>query len=253
MSAELPRTELENAALQVYMLGRVDFEAIQRLQRRLHFDITGDRTQAALIICEHPPLLTVGRQGSRNHIRLDAEELLWRGWPIRWVNRGGGCVLHLPGQLGLYSILPLDRLGLGVADYLRKLGDTIRDLLADFSIQGEIRGDEAGVWVASRMVAAVGVSVRDWVTSYGAYVNIHPTLDLFRHVTCSPSETQPMTSLERERGGRVRPALVRERIVEHFQKRFGFSRITLFSDHPLIGEPCRAGSRGARASIGEGS
>ncbi len=52
-------------ALQVYLLGTLDFEAMLRFQRRLHYEVSGDRTQAALVLCEHPPLITVGRHGSR--------------------------------------------------------------------------------------------------------------------------------------------------------------------------------------------
>src|SRR5438270_12839658 len=102
-------------ALQVYLLGTVEFEALLRLQRRLHYEISGDRGQAALVLCEHPPLITVGRHGSRAQILLEAQELKLRGWPVRWVNRGGGCWLHQPGQLSVYALVPLDQLGLGVA------------------------------------------------------------------------------------------------------------------------------------------
>src|SRR2546426_7889619 len=105
-------------ALRVYLLGLVEFEAALRLQRRLHYEVSGDRTQAGLILCEHPPLITVGRHGSHAHIGWQAEELRVRQWPIRWVNRGGGSWLHLPGQLAIYPIVPLDRLGLGVQAYL---------------------------------------------------------------------------------------------------------------------------------------
>src|SRR5688572_13627508 len=97
-------------ALQAYLLGLVEFEAALRLQRRLHYQVTGDRSSACLVLCEHAPLITVGRHGSRAHILYEPAELQTRRWPIRWVNRGGGCWLHLPGQFNLYAVLPLDRL-----------------------------------------------------------------------------------------------------------------------------------------------
>src|SRR5438876_6426547 len=107
-----PVTAVADPILQVYMLGSVDFEAALALQHRLVFDIAGNRTAAALILCQHPPLITVGRQGSWAHILCDREELQARRWRMRWVNRGGGCLLHLPGQMAIYPILALDRLGL---------------------------------------------------------------------------------------------------------------------------------------------
>lgn len=221
-------------ALQVYLLGTLDFDTALRFQRRLHYEISGDRTQAALVLCEHPPLVTVGRQGSYAHIRCDAEELRARRWPVRWVNRGGGCYLHLPGQLAVYPILPLDRLGLTIPAYLHTFGAAIHDLLDDFSIASTIRATEGGVWVGDRLLAAVGVAVHDWVAYFGAYLNVEPDLEPFRLIHCVPEASEPMTSLARERRGRVRPSLVRERLIEHFAARFGFARVSLFTDHPLL-------------------
>ena len=160
MAAELSQPAHDDT-LQVYLLGCVPFDSLLRLQRRLHFDISGDRRQAALIVCEHPPTITVGRHGSNSHIHVDPAELDLRGWPVRWVNRGGGCILHVPGQLAVYPVLPLDRLGLGIGPFLHLLGETIRDLLGDFSIHANVRIDEHGVWVGERLLAAMGVSVRE--------------------------------------------------------------------------------------------
>ena len=100
--------------LQVYLLGSVEFEAALALQRRLVYDVAGEPHSAALIVCEHPPLITVGRHGSWSHLQFGPQELRARRWRVRWVNRGGGCLLHLPGQYAVYPILNLTRLGLSV-------------------------------------------------------------------------------------------------------------------------------------------
>ena len=108
-SLSYSREAAGEASLQVYLLGSIDFESALALQRRLIYQVAGERSGAALVLCEHPPLITVGRQGSRSHILCDSEELRARRWKVRWVNRGGGCLLHQPGQLAVYPILPLDR------------------------------------------------------------------------------------------------------------------------------------------------
>ena len=229
-----------DTALQAYLLGPVEFEAALTLQRFLVYQVAGDRDGAALLCCEHPPLITVGRQGSRAHILCEPEELRARRWQVRWVNRGGGCVLHLPGQLAVYPILPLDRLGLGIQAYLDRLQDVLSALLDDFNISAETRPGRPGLWVGGRPIAAVGVAVRQWVTYYGTVLNINPDLEPFRRVRCVGGAEEPMTSLERERRGPLRPALVRERFLEHFAERFGFDRTSLFFDHPAL--PRRAPS-----------
>lgn len=218
--------------LQAYLLGTVDFEALLRFQRRLHYEISGDRDWAAVIVCEHPPLITVGRHGSHAHILLEPHELALRGWRIRWVNRAGGCWLHQPGQLSVYALLPLDRLGLTVAAYQRRLEAIIQAWLGDFGIRNEWRN--GGIWVGSRVLGGIGCAVRSWVTYYGLCLNINPQLDAYRLVRCSAATTLPMTSLERERRGRVRPSLARERLLERFQSGFEFERVSLFTDHPSL-------------------
>jgi lipoyl(octanoyl) transferase len=220
-------------ALQVYLLGEVDFEAGLRFQRRLHYEISGDRSRAALVLCEHPPLITVGRQGSRAHIRAEPEELRARQWRVRWVNRGGGTWLHVPGQLAVYPVLPLDQLGLGLEEYLQRLYGVIIDVLADFSITGVARESHPGICVGSRWIAPVGVAVRDWISYFGFCLNINPPLFPFRLVRSGPGE-EPATSLERERHGRLRPALVRQLLIEQFGKRFAFARTAFFSNHPSL-------------------
>jgi lipoyl(octanoyl) transferase len=240
--APLEPMTAEGSALRVYLLGVVEFEAALTLQRMLAFEASGRRDTAALILCEHPPTLTVGRDGSPADIRCDIGELRLRGWPVRWVNRGGGALLHLPGQLAVYPILPLDWRQLGVADYLACLQRILIAVLDDFSVPAVTRPGQPGIWAGQRLIAGVGVAVRDWVAYFGAYLNIDADLFPFRMVRSAAGEHEPMTSLVRERRGPLRPALVRERLLEHFTAAFPFERTALFSHHPCLGKlPERAG------------
>jgi lipoate-protein ligase B len=97
-----------------------------------------------------------------------------------------------------------------------------------------VRLSERGLWIGNRPIAALGAAVRDWVTYYGGWLNVNPDLELFRQVRCGRRGDGPMTSLERERRGPLRPSLVRERLLEHFTARFGFARTALFFDHPSL-------------------
>src|SRR5271155_4731399 len=117
--------------LEVYMLGLVDFFEVQQLQRRIVYEL-GEQGGAALILCEHPPTISVGRSGSRAHIAADDEVLGALGIKGHWVNRGGGCVLHLPGQLSAYFALPLATLDLTLQRYIDCLHAVIVNVLAEF-------------------------------------------------------------------------------------------------------------------------
>src|SRR5262245_5832031 len=99
------------STLEVYMLPPCPWQDALQLQHRLVYEMSAEpRRRAALVLCEHLPIVTVGRQGSHSHIQLDELDR----FPIRWTNRGGGCWLHVPGQLVAYPILPLDRPAMGL-------------------------------------------------------------------------------------------------------------------------------------------
>lgn len=221
------------------MLGSLGFDEVLAFQRRLVYDVTGDRKAAALVLCEHPPLITVGREGSRAHILAEPEELRARSWSVRWVNRGGGCWLHLPGQLAIYPVVALDDLGLGLQAYLDRLQAVVVDVLDEFNVRGEVRPGQTGVWAGGRLLADVGVAVRDWVAYYGGYMNVQVPLHLFRLLRGGRLKDVEATSLARERRGPLRQSMVRERFVELFAQRFGFARVALFSDHPSLSRKAR--------------
>jgi lipoyl(octanoyl) transferase len=220
-------------ALQAYLLGSLGFDALLALQSRLVYDVAGDREIGVLIVCDHPPGITVGREGSRRHIRPSPEELHARGWPVRWVGRGGGVMLHLPGQVACYPIVALDRLGLTPAAYLSALQGIVVELASEYDITAVADAVRPGVTVAGRRLAHIGAAVRDWVSCFGVVLNVDTDLEPFRDVHCDGDPT-PMTSLQRETPSRVRIPGVRQRLVELVAARFGFDRVSVFHTPPGV-------------------
>jgi lipoyl(octanoyl) transferase len=219
--------------LHAYLLGCLDFPALIGLQHRLVYDVAGDRDGGAVILCDHPAGITVGREGSRAHVRPGPEELTAREWPVRWVSRGGGVMLHLPGQVACYPIVALDRLGLTPTGYLARFQALVADLVREYGVAAKPDPGRPGVRVGSRRVAHVGVAVRNWVSCFGAVLNVEPDLEPFHDVHCDGAAV-PMTSLQRETPARVRPAAVRQRLVELVAERFGFDRVSLFHTLPGV-------------------
>jgi lipoyl(octanoyl) transferase len=230
------RDELDFApprALSAYLLGALDFEALAALQRRLVYDISGDRDSAALLLFDHPAGITVGREGSAKHIRPGHEELEARGWPVRWVGRGGGAMLHAPGQVACYPVFPLDALNLTPGRFVSELEAVGVELLREFGVEGTPDPERPGVRANGRRVVHVGVAVRSWVSGYGLVVNVNPELAAFRDVHCD-GDPLPMTSLARESDHRVRVTAVRQRFVELVAARFRFDRVSVFHTHPAV-------------------
>ncbi len=217
--------------LAAYLLGGLEFDALLALQRRLVYDVGGDRDTAALVLCDHPTGITVGREGSASHIRPNPDELHARGWPVNWVARGGGAVLHVAGQVACYPIFPLDTLNLTVGRYVAELQAVACDLCREFGVEATPDAERPGVRANGRRVVHVGIAVRSWVSSFGLIVNVNPDLAPFRAVRCD-GDLLPMTSLARESILRVRVPAVRQRLVELIAARFGFDRVSVFHNHP---------------------
>jgi lipoyl(octanoyl) transferase len=239
--------DLTPRVLQAYLLGRVDFDAALVLQRRLVYEVGGERSTGFLLLCEHPTGIAIGREGSLGHILLEPEELVGRRWPLRRVNRGGGCLLHAPGQIAGYSILALDRAHLNVRQYLDQLQALLCEVLAGLDVPATLRPGQAGVWVGDRRIAHVGVAVRDWVSYFGFALNVHPNLEYFRRIQCD-GDRRPMTSIQRERRLPIRPATVRQRLLGAYAAAFGFERVAVFHHHPSLSPkaPAYAVASGSR-------
>ena len=221
--------------LEVYLLGTVDFDEVQTLQRRLVYDL-GERPGAALILCEHPPTIGVGRSGSRAHIRADDEELRSMDLPVRWVNRGGGCVLHLPGQLVAYLILPLPAFGLDLKRYVDGLHRLLIDVLAEFDLTGTTRTESPGVFLGTgtNRVATVGVAVGRWIASHGFTLNVGAYLGPFRLIDEPVVPAIRATSMEAWRQRPTPMAKVRESVIRRVEAAFGVEQHHLYTSHPLI-------------------
>jgi lipoyl(octanoyl) transferase len=229
------KLSLDPPPLEVFMLGLVDFQEVQQLQRRLVYEI-GERPGASLILCEHAPTISVGREGSRAHIVADDDLLRSLGIRVQWVNRGGGCVLHLPGQLSAYFTFPLDVFGLTLAEYLDRLHATIIDVLAEFDLRGSTRPDVGGIFLGDWRVATVGVAVNRWIAYHGLTLNVGPSLELF-HLLDEPAgehEKIRQTSIESRRQRNTPMAKVRESMIRHLEGAFGLGRHHLYTSHPMI-------------------
>ena len=229
------RPASEPPALEIYMLGLVDFTELQHLQRRIVYDL-GEQGGAALILCEHPPTISIGRTGSRGHISADEETL--RGMAIRthYVNRGGGCILHLPGQLAAYVLMPLEPIGLTVQSYIDRLQATIVDLLGEFELSGTTRPDQPGVFSGPARIASVGIAVNRWIAYHGLTLNVGPYLELFDLIEEPGPSGAPIrqTSMESRRQRATPMPKVREAMIRKIEESFGLARHHIYTQHAQI-------------------
>jgi lipoyl(octanoyl) transferase len=157
---------------------------------------------------EHqPPVVTVTRRpGVAEHLLVDEARLNTLGIELAETDRGGDITYHGPGQLVLYPILDLNRLGLRIHPYLRLLEEAVIRTLAEYGIRGERDPTATGVWVPgsgpeepARKICAMGVRLSRWCSMHGLALNVDPDLEHFQLIVpCGLA--RPVTSLRRELG-----------------------------------------------------
>lgn len=215
-------------ALEVYLLPVTSWDESLALQQRLVYEISGEpRQRAALILCEHSPIITIGRQGSRRHVHLEQEELVSKRLRIQWTNRGGGCWLQMPGQLAAYPILPLEPHQFGLEAFRDSLYQTLLGVLEELQIAARIDRKGSGIRASSRQIAGLGIAVTNWVSYHGCFLNVCSPLDQLNLVQSNPTQNRRMTSVFRELRAPVRIDAVRESFLRHFVEVFGFGRYYL--------------------------
>jgi lipoyl(octanoyl) transferase len=242
-----PAPPPREAAIHIHLLGLVDYEDCLSLQRRLAYDaLTRADGRIVVLICEHPPIVTIGRGGSRGHVRLTGAELLERQLEIRYVGRGGGAILHAPGQLAIYPIVPLEWHGWTVGQHLRQLQAALAELLIEFKVKPAPVAGSFALAGQGGVLAALGVAVRGGVAMHGAFLNVNPELRDFGRIEVAPGRT--MTSLLSHRALATKMTRVRAALVTHLAEALGLERYHLHTGHPLLAElPAAKGARESAA------
>jgi lipoyl(octanoyl) transferase len=215
--------------IQYAYLGRVDYAEALRLQEELVALRQQEKIGNVLLLLEHPPVLTLGRNAKRSNILASDEVLAARGVTLHDINRGGDVTYHGPGQLIGYPIFDLRSLHdasgarLGPVDFVRLMEEALIRLCGEFGVAAERICGLTGVWCGlssgpadgspldetcvitakealggERKIAAIGIHVARGVTSHGFAFNVTTDLDDFRLINPCGITDKPVTSLARE-------------------------------------------------------
>jgi lipoate-protein ligase B len=172
--------------------------ALGRLRRRHALRVAG-RVPDALILVEHPPVLTQGRHGQAGNVLASPGELSARGVELYQVERGGDVTYHGPGQAVVYPVLHLAQRGLGVKALVEALLAAARETAAYHGVTARPDPQRPGLWVEGRKLAAVGLAVKERVSLHGLALNVDPSLEDFGLIRGCGLAARP-TSLARELG-----------------------------------------------------
>jgi len=218
--------------ISVLQLGTVDYSTGLRLQQRLVELRKDGRIGDVLLLLEHTPVITLGRNAKAANIVASAEELAQRGVEVLECDRGGDVTFHGPGQLVGYPVFDLrgmtsgngQRKTLGAVEFVRRLEEVIIRTCADFGIPTKRVPGLTGVWTATdhvgpdalvraversstvqrctdeAKIAALGVHISRAVTSHGFALNVNTDLDYFNLIIPCGIDSKPVTSMAKELG-----------------------------------------------------
>lgn len=238
----------QDALMQVHLLGSVGFDLTMALQERLVYDAGEPRNAAVtLLLVEHPLCISIGRSGSRGHVRFSERELASRRMAIHWVGRGGGAMVHGPGQLAVYPIVHLERCGWTVGEYLRRFGKGLCAAMGELGLA--VEEDRFGsLWSRTGPIGAMGVSVRYGVCLHGFWLNLNPDMYLAkrvvsvigRHEGSNPEDAfrsddrRSLSSVLSETGRPGKMNRVKTALVEQLAPAFDCEKYHLHTGHPLL-------------------
>ena len=212
---------MSDRVLEVIEAGLVPYAEALDWQRNLaQARIEGRLPNDLLLLLEHPPVVTLGRNSQESHLLRPA------GVDVFEVERGGDVTFHGPGQLVGYPIIDLSGYKQDLHWYLRTLEQALIDALAALHIPAERHPGFTGVWTRGRKIASIGVHVKKWVTWHGFALNVTTDLTEFQRIVPCGIAGVEMTSVEKEHGAGSTEHLWEETVaavIRGFESAFGVS------------------------------
>ena len=185
------------------------------LQARLVAERQAGRIPDTLLLLEHDPVFTLGRNARAENVLLSEDALRAQGFAVFETGRGGDVTYHGPGQVVGYPILDLSPDRCDVHRYVRDLEEVMIRTCADYGIQATRVAGMTGAWVGTEKIGAIGVRIARWVTSHGFAFNVSTDLSPFGLIVPCGIQDRGVTSLERLLGRSIPLDEVMDRLTGH--------------------------------------
>jgi lipoic acid synthetase len=214
------RYTISSAGLDIVDLGLLEYSQAVSMQKELVAERINGSSADRLLLLEHPSVITIGRSGDGNDLRLDRQLLQQKGIAVFESDRGGKATFHGPGQLVAYPVIKLERQDLHW--YVQNLLQVVANVLLEYGLHPAGKAGAPGLWIEDRKIASIGISVKKWVTSHGVALNVNTRLTGFDFIVACGIPGQKITSMERELSAPQDLNQIKKRFVHHFKTLFGF-------------------------------
>jgi lipoyl(octanoyl) transferase len=175
------------------------------------------------IICEHPHVYTLGKNGEKNNLLIDEEFLKKINATYYRTNRGGDITYHGFGQIVGYPILDIEELGLSLKNYIWTIEEMVILTMKEYNIFCERLEGATGVWIdinspEVRKICAIGVKASRYITMHGFALNVNTDLTYFNYINPCGFVDKGVTSMEKELGKKIEVQGVKTKLYENFLK-----------------------------------
>jgi len=219
-----------NACL-IVDLGLISYTHGYALQQRVVAARKAGAIEDVLLLCEHPHVITLGRNGKRENLLASEHVLRQKGVEFHATNRGGDITYHGPGQIVGYPILNLTHKRTDVHWYVRTLEEAMIRASADFGVTAFRIPGKTGIWVetesngcaSEEKLAAIGVHISRWVTSHGFAYNVATDLRYFDLIVPCGISDRKATSLEKLLSRSVSLPEAKPHLLDHLAELFSLA------------------------------
>jgi len=190
----------------------------EKFEEAIKLKAEGKEIQNQVILCEHPHVITIGKNGSLSNLLFPETILKEKQVDLYNVDRGGDVTYHGPGQLVVYPILDLDVFHIGLKDYIYLLEEVVIQLLDQYSIKSERLVGAAGVWLdakhphKARKICAIGIRSSRFITMHGLALNVSTDLTYFGLINPCGFSDKGVTSIEKELSSKIDIEEVKEKL-----------------------------------------
>ena len=197
--------------------GLLSYEEGLKLQKKIHAKRAANLCEDTLILLEHTPVYTLGKNAKAENILASEDWLKNEEIEIHQSDRGGDVTYHGPGQLVGYPIFNLEKRGLGVRNYVYKLEEMIINTLKEFDIKSTRNPDYPGVWVGNNKIAALGIRLHKDVSMHGFALNVNPDLRHYDGILACGIQNRGITSIQQEIHSNISVATVMTVVVRQME------------------------------------
>ncbi|MBT3591214.1 MAG: lipoyl(octanoyl) transferase LipB [Candidatus Marinimicrobia bacterium] len=202
-------------------LGVCPYNNVWVMQKELQQKRIDGTIDDTLILVEHEPVYTLGKNADENHLLQNRDKSI----KVYNIERGGDITFHGPGQLVGYPILDLSNYQKSISWYMRKLEQVIIELLSNYGINADRNIGLTGVWVGDEKIAALGVRISRWVTMHGFSININPDLRFYDGIIPCGILEHGVTSMKETLSQNMNVSTVKPILIEIFNTHFSKEKV----------------------------